>query len=75
MSVNNYVFRIKRPQKLREHEQDGKTVAFRALIFTSWAKAGLEYDWILWIVDLVVLVIAISTLLKRGERGRHFRCL
>ena len=41
-----------------------------ALIFTSWAKAGLQYDWLLWIVDLVVLVIAILTLLKRGERAR-----
>ena len=43
-----------------------------ALLFTSWAKAGLEYDWILWAVDLVVLVVAVSTLVSHSDRGRHF---
>ena len=43
-----------------------------ALLFTSWAKAGLEYDWILWAVDLVVLVAVVSTLGSRSDRGRHF---
>ena len=42
------------------------------LLFTSWAKAGLEYDWILWAVDLVVLVVVLSTLVSRSDRGRHF---
>ncbi len=43
-----------------------------ALLFTSWAKAGLEYDWILWAVDLVVLIVAVSVLGSRSGRGRDF---
>ena len=42
------------------------------LLFTSWAKAGLEYDWILWAVDLVVLVVALSTMVSQSDKGRHF---
>ena len=46
-----------------------------ALIFTSWAKAGLQYDWLLWIVDLVVLVMVLFNTCIPPDRGRHFALL
>ncbi|MBT3635431.1 MAG: O-antigen ligase family protein [Opitutae bacterium] len=43
-----------------------------ALIFTSWAKAGLGYEWNLWMIDLVVLFVALSLIGSRSGKSRSF---
>lgn len=43
-----------------------------ALIFTSWAKAGLGYQWNLWLIDLVVLFVALSIITAQLGKRRAF---
>jgi len=43
-----------------------------ALIFTSWAKGGLEYQWNLWLIDSVVLVVALSTIFSHSTKRKAF---
>jgi len=42
------------------------------LIFTSWAKAGLGYEWNLWVIDVVVLLVVLSVITARSGKRRAF---
>ena len=37
-------------------------------VFTSWAKAGLGYQWNLWLVDLVVSIVLLTFLVSHPNK-------